>query len=57
MFTSNNTAGYTQEQLDALNDELRAKLEKFAEENPEFSVDGDEYYAFTKAFENEVASR
>lgn len=45
------------EQIDALNDELRAKLEVFAEEHPEYAVGGDEYIAFEKAFYDEVAAR
>lgn len=53
MFTQDNTTGYTDEQLAALNEELAARLAE-VEEGPHAE---DERADLEKAFYDEVASR
>jgi hypothetical protein len=55
MFTKENTRGYSQDQLDALNTELSERLELAKKENPDF--DYLEKEELEKEFSNEVASR
>ena len=50
MFTADNTTGYTGEQLDALNDELKLRL---AGVEP----NSDEWHQIEQAFSDEVARR
>lgn len=50
MFTTENTTGYTSEQLAALNAELAERLEGL-------EPGTDEYYQAEKAFADEVAAR
>lgn len=50
LFTKDNTEGYTQEQLDALNAE-------WAERSKELTPNTDEYHEAAKRFSDEVAGR
>lgn len=50
MFTQDNTEGYTDEQLAALNEELHERTRHLA-------LDSDEYQQAEKAFSDEVARR
>jgi hypothetical protein len=49
-FRADNTEGYTQDQIDAFNAELDARLEGI-------EAGTDEYYRVVKAFDDEIASR
>jgi hypothetical protein len=50
MFTADNTTGYTSDQLDALNSELKLRLDGV-------EPNSDEWHQIEKAFSDEVASR